>query len=115
MGTLGQRIKGLRVGKSMSQVELGKLVNVGNTTVSQWESNKRVPDVATVNQLARVFDISVDYLLGNDKARELPQTVAPYLPEGFTELSPEAKKEVLDYIDYVMVKYTKKEENKKEK
>lgn len=47
------------------------------------------------------------------KARELPDTVAPYLPEGFDELSPEARKEVLDFIDYVMVKYAKKEEDKK--
>lgn len=45
--------------------------------------------------------------------RELPETVAPYLPEGFDELSPEARKEVLDFIDYVMVKYAKKEDKDK--
>lgn len=110
MDTLGQRIKRLRIDKGMSQVELGELVNVGNSTVSQWESDKRVPDIATVNQLAKVFDVSVDYLLGNGKPRELPQTVAPYLPEGYDELSPEAKEEVLNFIDYIMVKYGKKED-----
>ena len=62
---------------------------------------------------ADFFEVSIDYLLGQtDKPkqiRELPEPVAPYLPEGFDELSPEAKKEVLDYIDYIMVKYAKKE------
>lgn len=41
---------------------------------------------------------------------DLPQTVAPYLPEGFNELSPEARKEVLDYVDYIMAKYAKNNE-----
>lgn len=113
MGTLGQRIKKLREDKDMSQVELGKLVNVGNTTISQWESGKRSPDIETVKKLANIFGVSSDYLLGrtNDptpaKDRELPQTVAPYLPEGFDELPPEAKEEVLNFIDYIMVKYGK--------
>lgn len=53
------------------------------------------------------YDIPIDPVVL--RPRELPQTVAPYLPEGFDELSPEAKKEVLDYIDYIMVKYGKKE------
>ena len=33
----------------------------------------------------------------------LPQTGTPYLPESFGELSPEAKEEVLNYINYIMV------------
>jgi transcriptional regulator with XRE-family HTH domain len=40
---------------------------------------------------------------------DLPQTVAPYLPEGFHELPEEAKKEVYAIIDYVMQKYKKKD------
>lgn len=53
--------------------------------------------------------VAAGYISDPDKPRELPETVAPYLPEGFSELSDEAKKEVLDYIDYIMVKYGKKE------
>lgn len=117
MGTLGERIKALREKKEMSQIELGKLASVGNTTVSQWESNKRTPDTATITKLADIFGVTSDYLLGrtNDPSpRELPDTVAPYLPEGFDELSPEARKEVLDFIDYIMVKYAKEEDKKKD-
>lgn len=115
MATLGQRIKKLREGKGLSQGELGKLVNVGNTTISQWENDKRTPDLATLDKLANVLKTSSDYLLGRTddpsptNARQLPQTVAPYLPEGFEELPPEAKEEIFAIIDYVMTKYRKKE------
>src|SRR5690554_5637414 len=103
MATLGQRIKQLRENKDMSQIELGKLINVGNTTVSQWQSDKRSPDVPTIKRLADIFGTSSDYLLGrtddpdHSKPKDLPQTVAAYLPKGFEKLSPEAKKEVLEY------------------
>lgn len=115
MATLGQRIKKLREGKGLSQGELGKLVNVGNTTISQWENDKRIPDLATLDKLANVLKTSSDYLLGRTddpsptNARQLPQTVAPYLPEGFNELSPEAKQEILNFVEYIMHKYGKKE------
>lgn len=118
MATLGQRIKKLRDGKGLSQGELGKLVNVGNTTISQWENDKRIPDLATLDKLANVLKTSSDYLLGRTddpsptNARQLPQTVAPYLPEGFEELPPEAKEEIFAIIDYVMTKYAKKDRDK---
>jgi hypothetical protein len=70
-----------------------------------------------LSKFAQFYGVTSDYLLGlvrkSTQTRELPQTVAPYLPEGFTELSPEAKKEVLDYVEYIMAKYAKKEEKDK--
>ncbi len=115
MGTVGQRIKKLREDKDMSQVELGRLVNMGNTTISQWESDKRSPDIATVKRLSDIFGVSSDYLLGRTddrNSRELPDTVAPYLPEGFDELTPEAKEEILNFVEYIMVKYSKDDQKK---
>ena len=83
MATLGQRIKKLREGKGLSQGELGKLVNVGNTTISQWENDKRTPDLATLDKLANVLKTSSDYLLGRTddpsptNARQLPKQSPP--------------------------------------
>lgn len=47
------------------------------------------------------------------KSQELPETVAPYLSDGIRELSPEARREVMDFIEYVRVKYAKKESGEK--
>jgi transcriptional regulator with XRE-family HTH domain len=79
------------------------------TTISKWERHGgSEPDTDTIKKLADIFEVTSDYLLGRTddrNSRELPETVAPYLPEGFDELSPEAKEEVLNFIDYIMVKY----------
>ena len=119
VATIGERIKDLRKKKDLTQIELSKKLEISRSTIASWESNRRVPELGTAKILADFFDVSVDFLLGRvdsptpTKPRELPDTAAPYLPEGFDELSPEARKEVLDFIDYVMVKYAKKEEDKK--
>lgn len=119
MSILGIRIRALREEKEVSQIELAKAINLGNTTISQWESGKRTPDSQSLLKLAEYFDVSVDYLLGNSdvreikKNRDLPETVAPYLSDGIRELSPEARKEVMDFIEYVRVKYAKKESGEK--
>lgn len=120
MSILGNRIRELRENKGLSQIELAKIVKMANTTISQWESGKRTPDSDSLLKLSGFFGVSVDYLLGNTdspaptKPRELPQTVAPYLPEGFDELPPEAKEEIFAIIDYVMTKYGKKDGDKKD-
>ena len=116
MVTIGERIRELRTARKWTQNDLAEKLGLDRTTITKWEKEGgSEPDTATINELANVFDVNTDYLLGrtNDptptRKRELPQTVAPYLPEGFDELSPEAKEEVLNYIDYIMVKYGKKE------
>lgn len=115
MATIGERIKDLREKKDLTQIELSKKLGISRSTIASWESNRRVPELGTAKILADFFDVSVDFLLGRvdsptpTKPRELPQTVAPYLPEGFDELSPEARKEVMQFIEYVRVKYAKKD------
>jgi len=61
---LGDRIRELREEKQLSQIEMAKLLNVANTTVSQWETGKRQPDIDTLEQLANLLNCTTDYLLG---------------------------------------------------
>ena len=119
MVTIGERIRELRVARKWTQNDLADKLGLDRTTISKWErQGGSEPDVATINKLADIFDVNSDYLLGRTntptpaKTCELPQTVAPYLPEGFDELSPEVKEEVLNFIDYIMVKYGKEKDKK---
>ncbi|MDI9413380.1 MAG: XRE family transcriptional regulator [Bacillota bacterium] len=107
---LADRIRKQRQNKKWSQKDLAQKLNLTQQAIARWEGSKTNPDSEMLIQLSKLFNCSVDYLLGqtdDPNNRELPDTVAPYLPEGFDELSPEARKEVLDFIDYVMVKYAK--------
>ncbi len=40
---LGKRIKYLREEKELSQLELSKILNISNSTLSQYEAGNRMP------------------------------------------------------------------------
>lgn len=63
----GQILKELRTERGLSQRGLGEAIGFYNQTVSFWESGQREPDLDTLLILSKFFDISVDYLLGNEK------------------------------------------------
>jgi len=105
-----ERLRQLREEKGMDREQLAARLDMSYSTIAKYEAGSRFPDQDTLLKLADIFDVSTDYLLGkSDFRRPLPQTVAPYLPEGFDKLSPEARKEVMDFIEYVRVKYAKKD------
>lgn len=108
--SFGERLKKAREEKKMDREQLGLRLGMSYSTIAKYETNNRFPDQDTLVKLAEILDVSTDHLLGNKSTRELPETVAPYLPEGFDELTPEAKEEILNFIDYIMVKYAKKDD-----
>ena len=71
--TFGKRLRALREQRGLRQEDIGKVINVGKSAVSQWESGARIPDLETVNRLSSYFGVSVDYLLGRTDSRETPQ------------------------------------------
>lgn len=72
MPSLGQRLAALRKEKGLSQAELAKLLNMGQSTIAMYEKDKRRPDTETLKRLAEFFQVSVDYLLGLTDFRERP-------------------------------------------
>ena len=61
---LGLKIEELRKQRELTQAELGKILGFKDSTISQYETNKREPDYKTLQKLADFFSVSVDYLLG---------------------------------------------------
>jgi len=63
----GKLLRQLRKEKGLTQAELAKLISIGESTVSFYESGKRQPDYETLIRLANIFRVSVDQLLGRQK------------------------------------------------
>lgn len=61
---IGETIKELRKEKKMTQTQLAELLYVSQDTVSLWELNKSLPDVVNVVKMAKIFNVSADYILG---------------------------------------------------
>lgn len=64
MKNFGERIKQLRIEKNLTQIELGKILNIRNTTISAWEQDIAEPPYETLKKICIIFDVTADYLLG---------------------------------------------------
>ena len=66
------KLKQLRIEKNIKQQDLAKALNVTKQSVSNWENNKRLPDINTLIQLADFYNCSLDYLFGisNEKGNK---------------------------------------------
>ena len=63
--SLGSRIAELRRKKNMTQEDLANALGVTPQAVSKWENDLSCPDITLLPQLARLFDVTTDELLGN--------------------------------------------------
>lgn len=61
---LSARIRELRIAHGWSQSDLAGHVGASQSAVAHWESGERVPSHATLVALAKVFRVSLDYLVG---------------------------------------------------
>jgi len=68
MDGLANIIKYLRTDRGLSQSDLARLLGIGRSTITSYESGARSPDYKTLLQLATCFNVSVDYLLGNQRS-----------------------------------------------
>ena len=57
----------LRAKKGISQEELAEKVFVTRQAVSRWESGETVPNTETLKLLSKLFDISINTLLGSPR------------------------------------------------
>ena len=88
--TLADRIQQLRKQKGISQEELADRVGVSRQAVSKWENNLSCPDITILPELASIFGISVDELLGRTPPKEERVHEAEVI-------KPEEKEHILDY------------------
>ena len=61
---IGMRLRELRQEAQMTQTSVAREMNISNSALSQYEASKRVPDYDLLCKLARLYDVSTDYLLG---------------------------------------------------
>ena len=65
MLTLGERLKGLREDLDLLQKNVAAELNISSNTLSNYERDERIPDHTTLIQLANIYHVNIDYLLGN--------------------------------------------------
>ena len=61
---IGMRLRELRQEARLTQTSVAREMEISNSALSQYEASKRVPDYDLLCRLARLYDVSTDYLLG---------------------------------------------------
>lgn len=92
--TFGERFKSVRLSKNMTQKQLADEFNgqygyaFTKTTISQYENNKRIPEMNAIRNFVEYFNVSLDYLLCNDihVIKELDQEYYMHNDSQFVEL-----------------------------
>ena len=60
-------IAALRAQKGLSQEQLAEQVYVTRQAVSRWERGETIPNTETLKQLSKLFDVSINTLLGSPR------------------------------------------------
>lgn len=64
--TLGQKLKEIRKKFGLSQEQLAEIMNVSRQAITKWENDAGIPDVRNLQELSKIFNVTVDYLLNNE-------------------------------------------------
>lgn len=63
--TFGTTFSKLRKDKGLTQDEVARKLNISPQAISKWENDLSYPDVALLVEIAKIFNVTVDELLGN--------------------------------------------------
>ena len=61
---LKNNLKLLRQEKGIGQVELAKKLGVSKGIISLWENGLREPSMSSLIEIAKFFNVSIDFLVG---------------------------------------------------
>lgn len=64
--TLGEKLKEIRKRFGLSQEQFAEIMNVSRQAITKWENDGGIPDVSNLQELSKVFGITVDYLLNDE-------------------------------------------------
>ncbi|MDD3938581.1 MAG: helix-turn-helix transcriptional regulator [Bacilli bacterium] len=90
-------LKIARQKKGLKQKELGDLIDVSPKTISNYEAGVRDPDVRTLMKIARVLEVTIDYLVGLEE-----KTLVEQIRDRIHDLNREELADLLsDYIEVI--------------
>jgi len=106
--SVGTTIKKIREQKGLLQKQVAATLGIGNTNYNKMENDNREPSVTELQQLAKLFNMSVDNILSYEGG--MPQEVTVEDKAGFeqvnliNQLDDDDKQTVFKIIDTMLTK-----------
>lgn len=64
MKIFSKRLRELRLSAGLSQQEVSEKLGIRQQSYARYENGKGEPNLDTLAEIAKIFDVSVDFLLG---------------------------------------------------
>ena len=64
---IGSKLKKARTKSKLTQEDVADKINTSRQTISNWENENSNPDIISVIELSKLYDISLDDLLKDDE------------------------------------------------
>lgn len=84
MVDFGITLKTLRTQNNFTQVQLAQKLGLTKSVISAYETGLRLPSYDVLINIAKIFKVSTDYLLGMDNRQEID--LSGLTPEEITAL-----------------------------
>lgn len=91
-------LKALRKESGMSQRELAEKLGFTQQAIGKWEVGKNFPDEKVLLKIAQIFDVSVDYLLGNEGKNSNKKDASDGLPP----LTPKDERDIARDLEKIL-------------
>lgn len=101
MSSFNMRFKELKASGQMSNSAIAKLLDIDEAVVGCYEDNALSPSISELVKLAKIFGVSVDYLVGNSSSpKPVFDTTAEerHILAKYREMSPSDKRVFFDIL-----------------
>ena len=107
----GDRLADLRKDKGLTQQDLANELNISYHTISSYETNRSNPDDEMKIKIARIFDVTLDYLLGliDEQVSFRRDNPVDLTEEGLIRAISEKQRELGEYIELLREDHKSKE------
>ena len=95
----GNRIKSLRLSRSMTQEQLAQKLGVSAQAVSKWENGQAIPDSAKMIRLSEVLNTDLEYLT---TGRNVVPSRPPVVVESVKTVEKIVEKPVVQVVEKIV-------------
>lgn len=67
--SIGEKLKEGRKKAGLSQEQLAEKLCVSRQAITKWESNRGIPDIGNMQNISKLFGVSIDYLLDDGETK----------------------------------------------
>ena len=108
MSDIGTKITQLRKKKNLSQADFAKAIGASRTMVGNYERNVNAPSIEMITKIAKVLDVTIDYLIGEGKISTFDKDVLKRI-EDIQQLDSDTQSKLFFLIDNVIQNFKTKQ------